>query len=155
MQELILPPNTSIVLPPGESLAAGDEPLRIRVGQPSTGTNPHENIERMQWETMKQHTDNQTAIYRRGDETRLVSIVPESPNADSFGFTDSGKLTTTTRIFKIAKADLLGWLPKEGDTLTYQDKTYTFRKTAADSFYQDLGNHGVMMRIFVTEYRGQ
>jgi len=32
MQELILHPNTSIVLPPGESLGAGEEPLHIRVG---------------------------------------------------------------------------------------------------------------------------
>ena len=31
MQELILQPNTSIVLPPGDVIVAGDEPLRIRV----------------------------------------------------------------------------------------------------------------------------
>jgi len=32
MQELIVQPEESIVLPPGESLRAGDEPLRIRFG---------------------------------------------------------------------------------------------------------------------------
>ena len=32
MQELILQPEDSIVLAPGESLGAGDEPLHIRVG---------------------------------------------------------------------------------------------------------------------------
>ena len=32
MQELILQPETSMVLEPGESLGAGDEPLHIRVG---------------------------------------------------------------------------------------------------------------------------
>ena len=116
----------------------------------------------MNWETLKKATGNQTAVYRRGEETRVVSIVPESPNADSFGFAEGSRLTTTSRVFKIGKTDLLGWLPKDGDTLTYRDPRtdhetiYTFRKTpASDTFFQDIGVHGVMMRIFVTEYRGQ
>jgi hypothetical protein len=109
----------------------------------------------MLWESMKRQTGNQTAVYRRGDEVRLVCIVPESPNSDSFGFADGGRLTTTSRVFKIGKADLLGWLPKEGDTLEYAEKVYEVGQTgASDTFYQDIGNHGVMMRIFVMEYRG-
>ena len=154
MQELILQPETSIVLEPSESLGAGEEPLRILCKQMGLSISTFNNHETMLWESMKRSTGYQTAIYQRGDESRTVSIVPESPNTNAFGFTESGKLTTTTRIFKIAKADLLGWLPKAGDTLTYQDKTYTFSKTAADSLYQDIGTHGVMIQIFVTDYRG-
>jgi len=156
MEELLIPPHSAIVLLPGERIEAGDEPLRIRAGTAtSPGTHAFNNSERTLWESQKRATGDQTAVYRRGEETRLIRIAPESPNAEAFGFAEGGRLATTVRVFKIEKADLNGWLPQAGDTLDYQEKIYTFRKGAADSFYQDLGNHNVMMRIFVSEYRGQ
>ncbi|MCL2710767.1 MAG: hypothetical protein FWE95_07790 [Planctomycetaceae bacterium] len=154
MEEIIVTPNQAITLQPGERIEAVGAPLRIRVGQVTLESNSLNNAEEMLWESQKSATGCQTAVYRRGKESRLVYIVPESPNADSFGFADGGRLTTTSRVFKIQKADLLGWLPQDGDTLDYQEKTYNISKTAAsDTFYQDIGNKDIMLRIFVMEYR--
>ena len=153
MEDLILRPNESIILQPGERIEAVDKPLRIRVGRVNEGTNAFKNAEQMIWETVKRMSGNQTAVYRRGEETRLLFVVPETPNPDSFPF-ENQSLATTIRIFKTGKTDLHGWLPKDGDTLTYQDKTYVFKKTGATpSFYQDIGNYGVMIRLFLQEYR--
>ena len=153
MQELILKPDESFVLQPGEMIGAGSEPLRIRVGLVNEGTNAFQNLEKMLWATQKQMSGNQTAVYRRGDESRLIYVVPETATPDSFKYEDMS-LTTTSRIFKVGKADLAGWLPKDGDTLTYNGKTYTVLKTGVSkTFYLDIGNYGVMIRIFVTEYR--
>ena len=82
----------------------------------------------------------------------LDYAVPEMATPDSFG--EEYTLTTTSRVFKLGKAELEGWLPQNGDTLEYGGKTYTVKKTgASNTFYQDVGNFGVMIRIFVTEYR--
>jgi hypothetical protein len=153
MEELILRPNEEYVLQPGERLEAVDQPLRIRFGYANEGTNSPKNIESILWETFKRSHGYPTAVYRRGTESLLISIVPESPQPDSFDF-EGQPLTSTSRIFKTGKADLNGWLPKAGDTLTYNDKTYIVKKTgASNTFFQDVGNFGVMIRIIVTEYR--
>ena len=152
MDELILQPNESIILQPGEGIAAGERPLRIRVGQPNVGTNHYENMERTLWETSKQQTGNQTAVYRRGNESRLISVVPENPKPADFDIEDHS-LNITVRAFKLEKADMLGWLPKSGDTLEWNEKTYTVRKFGSGVFYQDVGNYNVVLWIFVTEYR--
>ena len=153
MQELILQPNQSLVLSPGEGIGAGDEPLRIRYGEVNTADpNASANHEQMFWDTTKRQHGMRTAIYRRGTESRLVYAVPEMATPDSFG--DEYTLTTTSRVFKLGKAELEGWLPQSGDTLEYGGKTYIVKKTgASNTFYQDVGNFGVMIRIFVTEYR--
>jgi hypothetical protein len=154
MKELILHPNEPMVLQPGERIEAGAEPLRIRCGTPNVGTNAFSNMEEMLWASLKRSSGNQTAVYRRGPESRLVYVVPETAKADSFGYDDL-TLTTTSRIFKVGKADLAGWLPEHGDTLDYNNTVYTVKNTsnANNTFYQDVGNHGVMIRIIVTEYR--
>jgi hypothetical protein len=155
MEDLILRPNESWIRPPGESLVADDQPLRIRFGRVNEGTNALKKIEEQLWETAKRMTGNETAVYRRGGETRLIFVVPETPKPDSFAFED-WSMSTTSRVFKIGKADLGGWLPKDGDTLTYGEKTYTVEKTGTSkTFFQDIGNYEVMMQIFVTEYRGK
>jgi len=46
------------------------------------------------------------------------------------------------------------WLPQSGDTLEWNDKIYTVRKFGSGVFYQDTGNYEIVMRIFVTVYRG-
>jgi len=154
MEDLILRPNESIVLQPGELIEAGDVPLRIRFGHVNEGTNSLKNIEQMLWETMKRMHGNQTAVYRRGGEEVLIHVVPHKPLPDSFGFGEQ-TLTTTSRVFRIGKADLNGWLPQDGDTLTFEEKTYTVRKTqVSKTMFEDVGSYGVMMLIFVTEYRG-
>ena len=122
-------------------------------------TTPFANIETTLWNTLKQQHGNPTAVYRRGAESRLVSLVPETARPDSFGFDDQ-TITTTSRVFKVGKADLDGWLPQHGDTLEYDDgngvKIYTVKKTrnAGNTFFQDVGNYDVMIRIHVTNYRG-
>ena len=149
MQELIIRPNESIVLKPGESIVAGEQPLRIRVGQVNTGDNEFENMERMSWELSRDRTGNQVAIYRRGNESRLIAVIPERPNPASFDF-EGQAMTATIRTFKAQKADLDGWLPEEGDTLEYDEKTYIFRKTSGlKTFYENVGSYDVVMRIFV------
>jgi hypothetical protein len=154
MEELIITPNESIVLDPGEGILAGDSPLRIRFGTPNFGANSFSNSEEMLWKSMRQTSGNQTAIYRRGDEFRLVNVVPETARPDSFGF-EGITLTTTSRIFKVGKADLAGWLPKHGDTLEYDGIVYCVEVTGvANTFYLDVGSHGVMIRILVSEGRG-
>ena len=159
MQEMILKSNESILLESCEGLLAGEEPFLIRFGTPGISRHACDRQEEMLWRSLKQHHGNPTAVYRRGSESRLVQIVPEVARPDSFGFDDQ-TITTTSRIFKVEKADLNGWLPKHGDTLEYDDgsgsKTYTVQKTsnAAGTFYQDVGNFGILIRIHVMEYRG-
>ena len=154
MQDLILQPNDSIILQPGESIAAGDVPLRIRVGRPEVGKNEFANAEEMRWHLFKEHNGNQTAIYRRGDESRLIHVIPESRKPDSFGF-EGQPVAITSRTFKVQKSDLLGWLPEHGDILEWNEKIYTVEMTGASPMlYQDIGSYDVVMRIFVTEYRG-
>ena len=99
---------------------------------------------------MKQHTDNQTALYRRGDETRLVRIVPENAQPESFEV-EGHTRNIIMRAFKVEKADMLGWLPQSGDTLEWSDKIYTVRKFGTGVFHLDVGNSNIVMRIFVTE----
>ena len=152
MEDLILQPNDSIILQPGESITAGDVPLRIRVGQPNIGKNEFANAGEMIWHHLKQRSGNQIAIYRRGGETRLVHVVPESGKPTSFAF-EGQPMTTTLRTFKVQKADLLGWLPEHGDTLEWNEKTYHVRMhEASNTFYEDISSYDVVMRIFV-EYR--
>ena len=155
MQELILHPQESIELLPHEAIGAGEEPLRIRFDPLNAAPpNPFENQEKMWWETAKQRTGNQTAVYQRGELTKQVRIVPEMPRPDSFGF-ENQTLTTTSRIFKVEKADLEDWLPQSGDTLTYNETVYSIEQTgAANTFYQNVGTYGVIIRIIVMEYRG-
>ena len=153
MQELILQPEDSIVLAPGERIEAGEEPLRIRWMPMSLVPNMSVNSETMLWETLKRQSGNQTAIYRRGAETRLVRVVPENPRLESFD-NDGHTRTITNRAFKIQKNDMLGWLPKSGDTLEWNEKNYPVHMFGANVFYQDVGNYNVMLQIFVTEYRG-
>jgi len=153
MEELILKPEESIILQPGERIGAGEQPLRIRFGRVNEGTNAFKNIELMLWETMKRAHGNQTAVYRRGEEEMLIHVVPHKPQPDSFGFEEQ-TLTTTSRVFRIAKADLAGSLPKDDDTLTFDGKVYAVRKTqVSKTMFEDVGSYGVMMLIFVTEYR--
>jgi hypothetical protein len=112
-----------------------------------------EQQEKMFWKSAWLGNGNLTAVYKRGTEEREVRIVPETAKTDAFeaaGHT----FTTTSRLFKIEKADLQGWLPKHGDTLTCQDKTYIVKKTReSETLFLDVGNHGVVIRIFVSEYR--
>ena len=153
MDELILQPDEQIILTPGEGLAAGTQSLRIRVGTPGYGPNTFKNIEEILWRTLKHQHGNPTAIYRRGEESRLIFIVPETAKPDSFGF-ENQLLTTRSRGYKTCLADLLGWLPQHGDTLEFDGKTYTVQKTSNDSgtFYQEVGNYNIMIRIHVKEY---
>jgi predicted small secreted protein len=91
-----------------------------------------------------------------------VNIVPETAQPDSFGF-DNSVLTSTSKIFKVGKADLLGWLPQSGDKLELipkrgqkQGKIYTVQKTGiANTHFSDVGCYDVMIRILVKEYRGE
>lgn len=78
MDKLILQPNELIILQPDEFIGAGEDSMYIRVGQSNVGTNPFETNERMLWKTLKQQTGNQTALYWRDDEIRMVRVVPES-----------------------------------------------------------------------------
>ena len=115
--------------------------------------NHFETIDQMLWRTLKQMHGNLTAVYRRGEESRTVHVVPETARPDSFGIEDQA-FTATSRVFKVEKADLDDWLPKHGDTLEYDGKTYTVKKTSeANTFYQDIGNSKVMIRIIVAEPR--
>ena len=155
MDELILQPNESIILKPGEAIyAQPDTPLKIRVGEPEVTPSAFDNAEEMLWSTLKRATGNQTAIYRRGDDSRLVYIVPETARPDSFGY-DDHVLTTRSRIFKIGLSDLDKLFPPQhGDTLEYNEKIYEVKMTsnADGTFYQNVGSGLVMVRIHVTEY---
>ena len=155
MQELILRPNESIVLAPGDKIGAGEEPLRIRFGLVNEGTNEFKKKEVILWEASKRMHGNQTAIYRRGEESRLIAVVPENRKPESFDF-EGQPMSTTLRTFKVQKADLLGWLPEHGDILEWNEKIYTVEMTGASPMlYQDIGSYDVVMRIFVTEYTGE
>jgi len=154
MQELILHPHEAIELRPYESIGAGEEALLIRFDSRSTAQPPpFENYEKMWWATTKQHTGYQTALYHRGGQTKQIRLIPETARPDSFGF-DDHTITSTSRIFKVEKIDLGDWLPQNGDTLTYNEKTYVVKQTSnANTFYQPVGNHEIMIRIVVMEYR--
>jgi len=156
MQELILKPDEAIILAPGELIGAGDVPLRIRFGyanaDPNTSANQFGKMERLLWENSKQQTGYQTAVYRRGDESRLIRVVPENPKPEDIDMENhSGNITI--RAFKVEKADMLGWLPKHDDTLEWNKKIYTIRRFGPGVFYRDVGNYNVVLRIYVTEYR--
>jgi hypothetical protein len=165
MDELIIAPNESIILQPGEGVFAGRKPLRIR-GPIAATKSPFECHERTLWKTLRQATGNQIALYRRGEESRIVCVVPETAQPASFDLYEDENnkitLTTTSRIFKLCKADLGGWLPKHGDTLEYaenpgeQAKIYKVQMTGGPhTYYLDVGNHGVMIRILVDIERGK
>ena len=70
MEELILHLNESIVLDPDEAVGAGEMSLRALCKQMNLPGHTFDNAETMLWETLKKATGNQTAVYRRGDETR-------------------------------------------------------------------------------------
>ncbi|MCL2710280.1 MAG: hypothetical protein FWE95_05315 [Planctomycetaceae bacterium] len=160
MDELILQPDESLILDPGEGIRAGKRPLHIRVGCPNYigcshfGTNEFKRMEQRVWEASKHQSGNQTAMYRRGSESRRVNVVPENAKPESFDIEGGHSLAVTIRAFKIEKADMLGWLPQSGDTLEWDTKTYTVRKFGSGVFYQDVGNYEIVIRIFFTEYRG-
>ena len=121
-------------------------------------SNEFRKAEEIRWKLLKQSSGNQTGMYRRGEESRLIAVVPESPNPRDFDYEDQA-LNITVRAFKVEKSCLLGWLPKSGDTLEWNEQTYTVRKFGVRKFgsgvfYQDVGNYNVVLRIFVTEYRG-
>ena len=158
MDELILQPDESIILEPGEGIHAGEASLRIRFGEREPGPNMFDNAEQMLWSSMKQASGNQVAVYRRGSESRLVCVVPETARSDPFGY-DERVLSTTSRLFKIGRSDLADWFPPEdGDTLEYNDgkgtKIYEVKLTgnAGGTFFQNVGSGMVMVRIHVTEY---
>jgi len=149
MEDLILRYYESIVLEPLEALTTDVYPLRVRFENVHEGTNHYRNAAIERWEIQKRVTGNQTALYRRGNETRLIAVVPEKAKPDSFEFEEHAR-TSTIRTFKIQKSDLLGWLPKENDTLEHEGKTYICRKTGTlKTFYQDIGNDNIIIRIYV------
>ena len=156
MQELILHPDESIVLMPGEGIAADKVPLRIRTEHsyydPAKRRNQFAKMERIVWENSKRYTGHQTALYRRGKETRLLRVVPENPKPEDFDF-ENHTLNVTLRAFKVEKSDLLGWLPQDGDQLKWKGKIYTLHRFGTGVFYQDAGNYNVVLRIYVTDYR--
>ena len=71
---------------------------------------------------------------------------------EDFNYEDQS-LNITVRTFKVEKADMLDWLPESGDTLEWNNEVYTVRKYGTGTFYQDIGNYNVVIRIFVTDYR--
>jgi hypothetical protein len=108
---------------------------------------------------MQQSTGNQIANYRRGNESRLVCVVPETAKSDAFGYDERVVLSTLSRYFKIGVADLGDWFPpQDGDTLEYDDgksaKIYEVKRTgnADGAFFQTVGSGTVMVRIHAMEY---
>jgi hypothetical protein len=152
MEYLILNPDETIILQPGEMIGAGDQPLQIRFERVNEGTNHFAKAERLIWSTMKHAHGNQIAIYRQGDESRLLFVVPEAPKPDGFAFEDH-QMYKTIRLFRCGKADLFGLIPKAGDTFIHNNITYTVCKTPGGPCYQDIGNYNVMVRIAVDIYR--
>jgi len=47
----------------------------------------------------------------------------------------------------------VGWLPQSGDTIEWNEQTYTVRKFGTNVFSLDVGLYGIILRIFATEYR--
>ncbi|MDR3232595.1 MAG: hypothetical protein LBT46_02825, partial [Planctomycetaceae bacterium] len=131
MEDIILHPNESLVIEPGEALQpGGGGRLRIRfesgggIGGGTPGENGYSNMEQIIWNGIKTASGRQTAVYKQGSLEISVHAVPEKPNPDALQFEDH-KLYKTIRVFKIGKSELNGLLPKEGDTLTYNDVIYT------------------------------
>jgi len=121
--------------------------------------------ERMFWNALVQVSGNQTALYRRVDpETnvilfeRIISVIPEQPAPDAFAFEDC-ILYKTGRVYKIGQEELEGRLPQEGDTLTFKSgdtKTiYTVSRSGNGHCYEELGNYGIVLRVYVTGPRGE
>ncbi|MDR3233761.1 MAG: hypothetical protein LBT46_08895 [Planctomycetaceae bacterium] len=152
MEELILHSNEMLVLFPGEVLKpSGAEPLQVKfsadVPPPvNAGTNIWESAEHTIWQMLLQNSGSQTGIFKHGIHELTVHLIPEQPKPDGFGWEDF-HLYKTGRIFRIAKTDLHGITPKEGDTLLYNEKLYTIKKTANGPCYEDIGNYNVTLRL--------
>jgi signal peptidase I len=91
-------------------------------------------------------------VYRHGETEITVNIVPAQPAPDSLGFEDF-HLYKTIRIFIVGRAELNGVIPKEGDTITYNNTIYTVKKTPNTPCYENIGNYEVMLRIYTSIYR--
>ena len=163
MEEIVLNPNEQIRLESGESLSGSDAgALLIRYGEGAVpalpGTNIFANAEWTIWNTIKNVSGNQTAVYKKQNSNieTTVFVVPETPQPDGFAFEDF-KLYKTSRVFKVGKLELNGMIPKEGDTLTYiyneAETMYTVKKTQAGPCYEDIGNYNVMLRLYCSVYR--
>jgi hypothetical protein len=155
MEDIILQANEMLVLFPGEVLKpSGQEPLRVKfadnapppVGTPTGTANIWENGEFIIWKTLLQNSGSQTGVFRHGIHELTVHLIPENPKPEGFAFEDF-RLYKTSRIFRLAKADLNGITPKEGDTLTYNDTIYKVKKTLQGPCYEDIGNYNVTLRI--------
>jgi hypothetical protein len=109
-------------------------------------------MESLVWRNLWRSSGHPMAVYRYNDIERSVKIVPTQPTPDSLGFEDF-HLYKTIRIFIVGMEELNGTIPKEGDTITYNNTVYTVKKTPNTPCYENIGNYGVMLRIYTSIYR--
>jgi hypothetical protein len=118
-------------------------------------TNLFSQAEQTLWNTIHKAAGSPTAVYRVQNseppsepqpEGCEIKVVPETPQPDGFAFEDF-RLYKTSRVFKVGKLELNGLLPKEGDTLTYNDTVYTVKRTQSGPCYEEIGNYNVMLRV--------
>ncbi|GHT26802.1 hypothetical protein FACS18942_04920 [Planctomycetales bacterium] len=161
-EEIItLHPNESLLIPQGEELKPGNaEALRIRfspdggpVLPPTPGYNIFGNAEQILWNSIWTAAGKQTAVYHYANINVTLKVVPNTPQPDGFGFQDF-TLYKTSRIFVIGIAELNGRIPKEGDTLTYNNITHYVKPTIQGPAYEDRGNYNVMLNLHVSLLRG-
>ena len=155
---ILLHPNESLVIPQGEQLkpAGNADTLRVQfspdgapVLPPTPGTNVFGNAEQLLWNSIWQAAGKQTAVYHYNNIEAVLKVVPTTPQPDGFGFEDF-TLYKTSRLFVIGMAELNGRIPKEGDTLTYNNIVHLVKRTTAGPAYEDRGNYGVMLNLHVS-----
>jgi hypothetical protein len=131
----------------------GDEVPGCSVLPPAPGYNIFGNAEQFLWDSIWTAAGKQTAVYHYDNIEATLKVVPNTPQPDGFGFEDF-TLYKTSRLFVVGKAELNGRIPKEGDTLNYNNIVHLIKRTTAGPAYEDRGNYGVMLNLHVSLLRG-
>jgi hypothetical protein len=109
-------------------------------------------MEETVWRNLWTSSGKQTAVYRHEEIEMSVNLVPTQPTPDSLAFEDF-HLYKTIRIFIVGRAELNGITPKEGDSITYDNTVYMVKKTPNTPCFENIGNYGMIIRIYTSIYR--
>ncbi len=105
-----------------------------------------EQIERIAWQELKRFAGIKKAKFRHGEQEIKIDVMQCSPEASILAFGNS-PLYANRYVFEVAKKQLGGITPQEGDTITVDRTVYPIAVVDNAPCWADVGIHGITVRI--------